>query len=155
MNHDSELKLQAYLDQELDSKEATEVTRWLANDAQAQALFEELKSTVRLLRENEPEFKLPESPEFYWSKIERAIQAENTIGRSRPSGSNLRFWLLRLAAPIAGGALILGLLPSLLISPNRVETYIQEMESPLENSVAFSFHSPQAKMTVVWIGNFK
>ena len=74
INHETELKLQAYLDGELPAGEAKAITDLLERDASAQRTYQELRSTRSLLAGNEVERKLPESPEFYWSKIRRQIE---------------------------------------------------------------------------------
>ena len=53
MKPELELKLQAYLDGELSAREAREVEAAIANDAAAQGLLGELRTTTAVLRENE------------------------------------------------------------------------------------------------------
>src|SRR5689334_12270401 len=73
MNHESQLKLQAYLDGELSAWQSRRVAAWLAQDAEARMLLAELRNTAAALPGNELEVKLPESREFYWGKIESRI----------------------------------------------------------------------------------
>ena len=73
MNQDFQLKLQACLDGELSAAEGRELETALAADAQAQALLAELRNTSTALAGFEADIKLPESREFYWSKIQRDI----------------------------------------------------------------------------------
>jgi len=68
MNVDVGIKLQAYLDGELSGREAQAITSLIENDAEARALFAELQQTRSLLQANEPEFRLPESREFFLGK---------------------------------------------------------------------------------------
>ena len=75
MNLEFELKLQALLDGELPEREAAEVEARVKADPQAQALLDELRMTTTALRGNELERALPETREFFWSKIERTIAA--------------------------------------------------------------------------------
>src|SRR5687767_7086210 len=74
MKEEMQLKLQAYLDGELPAAEAREVADWIAQDADAPMLFAELKNTRGALKAFESEIKLPESREYYWSKLERRIE---------------------------------------------------------------------------------
>src|SRR6476646_9234604 len=74
MIEEQQLKLQAFLDGELPEKDAREVAAWLARDAEATDLLAELRNTRKALVDFEPGLKLPESREFYWSKIQREIQ---------------------------------------------------------------------------------
>ena len=79
INHETELELQAYLDGELSAGEAKAIADLLGRDAGAQALYQELRTAKSLLAGNELDRKLPESREFYWSKIQRQIdQVEST-----------------------------------------------------------------------------
>ena len=50
------------------------MANWLARDREAAALLEELRNTRAALAGFEAEVRLPESREFFWSKIEREIQ---------------------------------------------------------------------------------
>ena len=80
MKHELELKLQAHLDGELTGREATEIAALLEHDREAAALFGELRNIKTALTGNELEIKLPETREFYWSKIEREIARRFCIG---------------------------------------------------------------------------
>src|SRR5258707_14151177 len=73
MNQELQLKLQAYLDGELPDGEAAEARELIARDGEAQALVAELANTSAALAGHEAEGKLPETREFYWSKIQREI----------------------------------------------------------------------------------
>src|SRR4051812_42266364 len=104
MNQDLELTIQALLDGELSSREAGQLERLLATDAEARALCAELKMTKTVLAGNEPELKLPETREFYWSKIQRQIEhAEVAEPVARTP-----FWLTwrRYFAPLGGVAIV-------------------------------------------------
>ncbi|HEU5069803.1 MAG TPA: hypothetical protein VFV96_05230 [Verrucomicrobiae bacterium] len=73
MEFERQLKIQAFLDGELPEAEAREVAAWIAADAEATALQVELKNTRRALRGAEQGVAVPETREFYWSKISREI----------------------------------------------------------------------------------
>ncbi len=153
MNPESVLKLQSYLDNELPSSEALEVAEWLKRDAQAQSLCEELRSMKSLMAANELEPKLPESREFYWSKIERAI-APPTVNRTAQNRMSLPSWCFRIVAPLLGAVMLMALAVVVLkpgILPQRIASYFHEIDTPLEEDNAISFHSQEAGMTVVWI----
>jgi len=74
MDHEKQLKLQAFLDEELSEAEASEVASWLAKDQEATLLLGELRNTRQALARFEAGVRLPESREFYWSKIKREIE---------------------------------------------------------------------------------
>jgi len=88
MDHEKQLKLQAFLDEELSEAEAKEVASWLAKDQEATLLLAELRNTRQSMARFEAGVRLPESREFYWSKIEREIErlepARPQARRERP-----------------------------------------------------------------------
>ena len=149
----AEFKLQAYLDGELSDSEAKEVAALLEKDSHLGALCAELSQTRLMLNGNEPEHHLPESREFYWSKIEREISRLET-DTARPA---LPWWLTFLRRHLAsisgvGVAALLAITAALQmqwVSPDLLE----EIENPLEGTGSFSFRSESQKMTVVWISN--
>ena len=152
MNVDVGIELQAYLDGELTGREAREIAALIENDAQARALFGELQQTKSFLAGNEPEIRLPESREFYWSKIERQIERlEATPSSATPA------WILfvrrHLAAlsgvTVAAALVIFAAFQANIISPSLLE----EIDNPLDEVGTFSFRSESQKMTLVWISN--
>ena len=74
MNEELALKLQAFLDGELPEDEAREVSSLLARDADAAALHRELKNTRAAVVNFERPIQVPETREFYWSKISKEIE---------------------------------------------------------------------------------
>ena len=74
MTNEQQLKLQAFLDGELPEREAREILAWTQRDRDAAALLAELKNTRQVMQKSEPHLSVPESREFFWSKIEREIQ---------------------------------------------------------------------------------
>lgn len=74
MGYDDQLRLQTFLDGELPEKEAREVAALIARDAEARALFNELKNTRHALAASQHRPRVPESREFYWSKVQREIE---------------------------------------------------------------------------------
>ena len=69
IEYQKQLKLQSYLDGELPEAEAAEVARWLSEDQEASALLTELRQTTQAMAGFEDGVRLPESREFFWSKI--------------------------------------------------------------------------------------
>jgi negative regulator of sigma E activity len=155
INQETKLKLQAYLDNELSGADLREIAAVLERDPEARALYAELEGTRSLLEAGELELKVPESREFYWSKIQREIQRESREATARPS----RFFLagyprwFRILAPTGGAALVLTAALSvvrLTTGPSAL-SYVHELETPLEDTSVISFHSQSAGMTVVWV----
>src|SRR5690349_9550867 len=103
--NDTQLRIQAYLDNELSPGEARKFAAMLNSDRAAQQLYGELRAMKEALRENEPEVKLPESRDFYWSQIQRRIATteREPVRASAP-------WWVRMLAPALGTAALLGLL---------------------------------------------
>src|SRR6185312_10968658 len=111
MTKEQQLKLQAFLDGELPEKDTREVAAWLAGDADATALLGELRNTRQALVDFEPELKVPESREFYWSKIKREMERSAPLVEQKESVSlfaRLRSILLPLGvvATLALAAII-------------------------------------------------
>lgn len=148
----TELKLQALLDGELDAREVREVEALLAQDIQSAALMQELKWTKGTLVGNEAEMKLPESREFHWSKIQRAIEAAEKKAAAAPAE---RVWWLKFLYPATGLAAMVAVM--FVISGGRT-TDGADTESVPEDVNAVSFRSESEKMSVVYVadenGNF-
>ena len=160
IDHETELKLQAYLDGELPAREAKAIADLLGRDAGAQALYQELRIAKSLLVENELERTLPESREFYWSKVQRQIErVESTQadGLTEPAASR---WWPRFLTPAGVLAALAVFVAVVLRSPEGGETFLalddsHEIETPLEETSSFSFRSEAAAMTVVWVDSHR
>jgi len=146
MKTEEMLRLQAYLDNEVSGSEGRQIASWIARDADAKALYEELAATRSLLApENELPLTMPESRDFYWSKIQRGIeQAEREPVREHSP----RPWWVRILAPVAGTA-ALAVIVFTSISFNTPSHTTQREISGTDSSI--TFYSPEQKMTVVWI----
>ena len=149
MKVDAGIKLQAYLDGELTGSEAQQVAVLIESDAEARALFGELQQMRTVLKANEPEFRLPESREFFWSKIEREIERMDAAPAEQAPAWML--FLRRHFAAISGVAVAacVVLFVALQMSPSLLE----EIDNPLDEVGTFSFRSESQKMTLVWISN--
>jgi anti-sigma factor RsiW len=153
MKQDVELKLQAYLDGELDAAESASVAALLREDAEARALYTELEQLSTALKGNELERRLPESREFYWSRIERELER-----LERQPHASIPWWIAlirRNMAAMSGLGVATLLLVVGAFQLNWVSRdVLEEIDNPLaEDSTSFSFRSESQKMTVVWISN--
>jgi len=150
INHDFELKLQAYLDDELSAGEAAEVEGRLTQDPEGKALLAELRNTRTAMSAGELEVKLPESREFYWSKIEREIERQ-----SRPvaEASKLSWfaWVQRHLLPVSGVALLFCLLAVMLVHSEKLTPQYGETELASDDMGSYTFRDQQQKMTMVWL----
>jgi len=150
MNEKLQLEIQAYLDGELSPAASRRVTELLGSDAEAIRLSEELQQVKAVLVENEPQARLPESREFYWSKIEREIRRLETA--PAPRRMALPFWnWRRWFAPAAALALVVGLGVTFTKQLHSTGDYPSQVESFLEGMGSFTFRDHSAGMTVVWI----
>lgn len=152
MKQDIELKLQALLDGELPEAEAHQVTDLMGSDANMRALFTELQQTSTALCGNEPERRLPESREFFWSKIEREItRLEQHEAPQTPWWLTLvrRHMSAISGVGVATALILIGAFQLNWVSPDLLE----EIDNPLEDTASFSFRSESQKMTVVWISD--
>src|SRR5262245_11134807 len=105
---EAQLKLQAYLDGELPEAEAREVAKWLAEDQDAVGLLAELRNTRQALAGFERVMPLPESREFFWSKIEREIARQDSREGSERAQPRFAGWRRLFAPAFALAMLILG-----------------------------------------------
>src|SRR5262245_443995 len=133
MDYEAQLKLQAYLDGELPEAEARQVANWLAQDREAVALHTEVRNTRQAMAGFEVGVALPESREFFWSKIEREIlrqQPLEPVSRPAPVLALLR----RLVVPASGFAFAAVLLVLVLermgglapLQPGEMELFSRE-----------------------------
>ena len=153
MKMESELNLQAYLDGELSPRQGRKVAAWVAADAQAKSLLDELTMTKGALAGSELELKVPESSDFYWSKIQRAIVRAEQVVQPRPVPRFLVAWR-RLLAPLAGVALV-GFLTvysfKMYEGGDDSRHHLAAVENLSEHTGAYSFRSQSEKMFVVWL----
>lgn len=151
MNSERELKLQAYADGELAPPDAAEVERWLAGDPEARALLEEIRHTREALRAYEAEVRLPESREFYWSKIEREIRRLETLARKREPVSTGLWALLQRWLPLAGAAAAIALAVALWNSSRADRLAEVSAEFALADAEAFTYQDYANGVTLVWL----
>jgi anti-sigma factor RsiW len=150
MDYDAQLKLQALLDGELPEAEARQVNAWVARDGEAAGLLEELRNTRGALVGFEAGIQLPESREFFWSKIEREIQRlESPAPKTawEPSWA----WWRRILVPACTAALVL-IGGFVLTQPGRPgRTAAADMETVLADAGAFTYRDYSAGTTLVWL----
>lgn len=150
INHDFELKLQAYLDGELSVGEAAEVEGRLSRATEGQALLTELRNTKTAMSVGEAELKLPETREFFWSKIEKQIERES---RTPAPAQKLSWfaWMQRHVLPVSGVALLACLLAVMLVHSERASSQYGETELASDDMGSYTFRDQQQKMTMVWL----
>ena len=151
MDYKAQLKLQALLDGELPEGEASAVTKWVAEDREAAALLEELRNTRGALAGFDAEVRLPESREFFWSKIQREIQRLETPA---PKPVRVSYFTLVRRFLVPASAVAVVLIAGLMLIPpagSTGRTIATEMETALADSGAFTYRDYSAGTTLVWL----
>ncbi len=146
MDYEAQLKVQAYLDGELPEGEAGEVAEWPGRDPQTAALLTELRQTKEALAGFEAGIQLPESRDFFWSKIQRQIEREEAAEQPGVAAAPWLVRLRRVLVPAAGVAL--AVLAGLLLIPTQSAP---GMETALADSGAMIYHDYSAGATFVWL----
>ena len=146
MNLETQLKLQSLLDGEATVSQRRELEALLEGDAEARALLAELRTTRNVIAENEPLVPVPESREFYWSKIEREIQRLAKTPEGSTSGGLLR-WLRRVILPAAGFAVVV--LALMVTTPRQPGAL--EVEAGAGNGGALTYRDHANGVTLVWL----
>jgi anti-sigma factor RsiW len=155
MNLEQQLKLQAFLDGELPEREAREILTWTQRDREAASLLAELKNTRQAMVKSEPHLSVPESREFFWSKIEREIQRLEPQSTSAPDVSifaALRRFLLPASA--VATLVIAGMIAHFNVPKASVESVADSdmptVETTLANSDATTYRDANEGTTLVW-----
>ena len=151
MDYDSQLKLQAWVDGELPEAKTSEVARWVARDREAAGLAEELRNTRKALSGFAAGIQLPESREFFWSKVEREIERLETPARE-PERVPLFTMLRRILVPASALAVVVTA-ALVLIRPTGSAglTGTPEIETTLADSGAFTYRDYSSGTTLVWL----
>jgi len=148
-DHDFELKLQAYLDGELAAPETAMMEDRLGRDQEGRLLLAELRNTCAALAGHEAEIKLPETREFFWSKIEREIGRQE---QPAPAAAGVSWftWLRRHVLPATGIAFAVCLMSIWAVHRGKISGQFAEMELASDDVGAYTYSDPQQKMTMVW-----
>lgn len=151
MNEDLQLKLQAYLDGELPPGEVKGMADLVVQNPDRRALLAELTHTRSALAGFEDEIKLPETREFYWSKIARDIQrAERSVAERSPASI---FTLLRRLAMPSGvlAALLMGFLVVKQQLGFERRFGVAETETAQAEAGTFTYQDFASGTTLVWL----
>jgi len=149
------LKLQAWVDGELPDGEARRLAALVAEDTAAQALVSELRALQAAMRGSEMTRAVPDSREFYWSKIQRQIERE---ARQAPGAaaaaplSWLRLWQ-RIALPLAAvaAAACVALVAVKPAPPRAVASPGDEIMATSEAMDTMTYHDQSTGLTIVWL----
>lgn len=160
MKPERQEKLQAWVDGELSETEAREFAALAATDPAARDLGNNLIALSRLLRENEPSRAVPESRDFYWSKIRRGIELGERTAASREASSppasaapaRWLAWLVPLGAATMAAMFLLNPAPPVGSDTPDAAMTQHEIEAPSSEITTLTFYSAQDTTTVVWLG---
>jgi anti-sigma factor RsiW len=158
MNLEQQLKLQAFLDGELPEREAREILAWMQRDHEAASLLAELKNTRQAMVKSEPHLSVPESRDFFWSKIEHEIQRleqEMAVAPRISIFATLRRFLLPASAV---AALVIAGLFAHFNAPKVVVESVADADTPsvettLANSDATTYRDAVEGTTLVWFSS--
>jgi anti-sigma factor RsiW len=145
IDHNLQLKIQAFLDGELSETEAREIAALIAANPAATALHTELKNTRRALVGAEADIKVPETREFYWNRISREISRLENAPAGRPAPSLWRIlagWVKPLGAVAA--VAIVGILAWLQMAQSA------GVMSAQVDSDTITFQNDTTGVTFVW-----
>ncbi len=151
MDFQEQLKLQAFVDGELPEAEAKEVARRIERDPQAAALVAELRNMNGALAEFESELRVPESREFFWSKIERDIRRAEAVP-AQPVRVPFHLRLRRFLMPVTGIAMVA--IAAIVVTRQEGVTLIPggvETETALSDANAFTYRDYSGGTTLVWL----
>jgi anti-sigma factor RsiW len=158
MSEEQQLKLQAYLDGELPEREAREILKWTQRDGEAAALLAELKNTRQAMAGAAPQMQVPESREFYWSKIAREVQYPKPQRTSATDGAifaALRRFLLPASAV---ATLVIAGLFAHFNTPNLGLESVADADTPtvetaMADSDATTYRDASEGTTLVWFSS--
>ena len=145
MDKELQLKLQAYFDGEISRGEMRRIEEHLALDAEARALLAELGDTAQALAGFEAEVCLPESREFFWSKVQREIERQARPLRPHVQPSLWAAWRRWLAS--AGIVALVAVVGVLVTRPGLIAT----AQADIADSGAFTYRDFADRTTLVWL----
>jgi hypothetical protein len=151
MNDELQLKLQAWVDGELSDADSAKMARLAAEDSDAAGLVTALRSLKTSMSGADLPRSLPETGEFYWSKIQRQIQSE-TRPDSSPEPGLMARWRSFLI-PLAGlaAASCVALLTLTQTRPLAHSATDDEFTSSDEAMETTTFRDQSSGLTVVWM----
>jgi anti-sigma factor RsiW len=152
MDYDAQLKVQAYLDGELGEAESREVANLLARDQDATLLLGELRMTRQVLRGAESGIKLPESREFFWSKVSREIERMEAVSAREPA-AKVSAWAAWRRFLLPAGA-VASLALAILFIGSQIGIFQTangpEFETAIADPGALVYRDYARKTTLVW-----
>ena len=152
MDYQDQLKVQAYLDGELSGAEAKPVEELLARNQEATDLLTELRQTCQALDGFEQGIKMPETREFFWSKVNRGIQSQENRATAAERAVIHIPWSARLRRFLvpASGLAVLALV-ALIVTREGGGPSANTVETSLADGGGVVYHDFSAGATFVWL----
>ncbi|HXF10592.1 MAG TPA: hypothetical protein VN625_07375 [Desulfuromonadaceae bacterium] len=152
MSEKEQLKVQAFFDGELPAKERRKVAAWIEGDAGARRLLAGLQGVRETMAAGEPMAMVPESREFYWSRIRREIEQGDDEAKTLP-GFDWRRWLWPVSATAVCFLVIVLSRP--ISAPETVASVSIDRDTPVVETVqpdtaAATYRDESAGTTLVW-----
>ena len=147
IEHNIQLKIQSFLDGELSETEAREVAALVASDSEAAALHAELKNTRRALSGFEGDLKVPETREFYWSRISREIARVEPAAAVKAAPS---LWQLLVGWIKPLGAVAAVALVGVLAWHQTATTDVDALVVAQMDAESITFQNDEDGVTFVW-----
>jgi anti-sigma factor RsiW len=155
ISEELQLKLQAWLDGELPPNEAAEMQALAARDPDARELVEELRHTAAALSGNETEARLPETREFYWSKIQREINRQEAANADHPAASRPSVswfaWLRGHFISVGATAVLACILGIFAFSSRAPDGLGGEVELASDDMGSYTYRDQDEQLTMVWL----
>ncbi len=149
-----QLKVQALVDGELTGREAEELLRHLESDTELKALHTRLTAVRGLMTGAELPRALPESGDFYWSRIAHEIEREDREAKRLAKPASNTNWWLRWLMPLTGVAclgLVLSLQPTTMPDLDIMLSGDHELELSDDEIDVMTFNTGDDTMSVVWL----
>lgn len=148
MKHDDALRLQAWMDGQL-TGDAAAAAEALARTPEGGRVLAGLRQAREQAHAAAAEWPLPETREFFWSKVRRDIEA---LDRA-PAPAARPGWLRWLVPAGAAAALAVFFLVRPPAAPAPAGLAGQRLDAPLDDMRAMVFHSQSDGVTVVWVAD--
>ncbi len=147
MKLETMLEIQSSVDGQLSSQRQEAVARLLSSDMEARQLHQQLTAVREVLQRHEPVIRIPETREFYWSQLERRLQAPKPAPAATGSPSALMWrWL----APMMGLSAVIAVIALQPFTNSGARSFQLGSGSPQASTVT-TFSSEADGVTIHWI----
>ena len=154
--HNPEL-ISALVDGELTGLRRWLVQRHVGQCAVCAAEYRHLEHVRQMLAENPVQPQMPETAEFFWSKVKRDIQAQAGQTESIPLPQlSLTDWLSQrryaVIAIVSSSAVVAAMLLAVtLIRPTGQQVFVSRVATTLPNTTATTIAEQDSDTPVIWV----